>query len=223
MSARPAVLEKNPAASDRESPAKQLSCFVADDHPVVLAAICGLLEANGMEVAGRALDGRDALSKIDRRKPSVAVLDLGLPDIGGVEAARIIRTVSPETAVIIYTGSGNVTRAAEALDAGARAVVLKDAPLEDLVRAIKVAASGGRYIDPTLASSFLDSSDGLLSERERSVLGLAADGLSNKQIGDRLFLSGQTVAKYLATAMRKLDVNTRTEAVAIALRQRIIS
>jgi DNA-binding NarL/FixJ family response regulator len=201
-----------------------LACVVADDHPVVLEAVCALLERRGLVVQARAADGETALALIAKHRPPVALIDLRLPGTSGSEAAREARRLSPETAVIVYTGQSDVACMAEVLDAGAKGFVLKDAPLEDLIRAIDMVVDGGVYVDPALAGVFLDAKGtGRLTQREREVLRLAADGLSSEKIGERLFLSPQTVRGHVGNAMGKLQAHTRTQAVATALRERLIA
>lgn len=201
-----------------------LTCVVADDHPVVLDAICALLEARGIEVSGRAQDGDGALAEIGERHPRVALLDLGMPRMDGAETARRARRVSPETAVIVYTGRSEAACLTEVLDAGARGFVAKDAPLDDLMRAIEMVAAGGVYVDPAVASVLVDAKGtGKLTPREREVLRLVADGLTNERVAERLFLSPQTVRGYVANAMGKLEARSRTQAVATALRERLIA
>jgi DNA-binding NarL/FixJ family response regulator len=201
-----------------------LACIVADDHPVVLEAVCALLERRGLTVQGRARDGETALGLIAEHQPPVALVDLRLPGMSGSEAAREAQRLSPGTAVIVYTGQSDVACMTEVLDAGAKGFVLKDAPLEDLLRAIEMVAEGGVYVDPALAGVFVDTrGSGKLTPREREVLRLAADGLSSEKIGERLFLSPQTVRGHVGNAMGKLQAHTRTQAVATALRERLIA
>jgi DNA-binding NarL/FixJ family response regulator len=201
-----------------------LACIVADDHPVVLDALCALLEHRGLVVQGRARDGGSALALIAEHKPPVALVDLRLPGMSGSEVAREAQRVSSQTAVIVYTGQTDAACMTEVLDAGAKGFVLKDAPLEDLTRAIEMVADGGVYVDPALAGLFVDSrGTGMLTAREREVLRLAADGLSSEKIGERLFLSPQTVRGHVGNAMGKLQAHTRTQAVATALRKRLIA
>jgi DNA-binding NarL/FixJ family response regulator len=200
------------------------ACIVADDHPVVLEAVCALLESRGLTVQGRARDGETALALIAQHRPQVALVDLRLPGMSGSDAAREAQRLAPETAVIVYTGQSDVACMTEVLDAGAKGFVLKDAPLEDLMRAIEMVADGGVYVDPALAGVFVDSrGTGRLTPREREVLRLAADGLSSEKIGQRLFLSPQTVRGHVGNAMGKLQAHTRTQAVATALRERLIA
>ena len=207
--------------------AAHTTCLVADDHPAMIEAVCEVLSEHGIDVIGRASDGEEALAKIERRRPAVAILDLRMPKISGIEVARRAASSAPSTAVILYTGYGDRALVLEAIDAGARGFVLKEAPLADLTRAVDIVARGGTYVDPVLAG-VLASPEATaklpaLSQREREVLRLLADGLSNEEIGKRLFISPETVRTHVRKAMQKLDADTRTQAVALALRQSMIS
>jgi DNA-binding NarL/FixJ family response regulator len=206
---------------------KKLSCLVADDHPAMIEAVCDVLEEHGVEIVGRARDGEEALQKLETRKPSVAIIDLRMPRLSGIELARRAARSAPETAVILYTAYGERALLTEALDAGARGFLLKEAPLSDLGRAVEMVASGQTYVDPGLAG-VLASSDAAatatkLTHRERDVLRLLADGLTNEEIGKRLYISPETVRTHVRKAMDKLDADTRTQAVATALRQSLIA
>jgi DNA-binding NarL/FixJ family response regulator len=204
-----------------------ITCIVADDHPAMVEAVCDVLTEGGVSIVGRARDGEDALTKIETRKPDVALIDVRMPRLGGIEVARRAGTSSPETAVILYTAYGDRALLTEALDAGARGFVLKEAPLADLTRAIELVARGGTYVDPVLAGylASVQTTDKLpsLTQRERDVLRLLADGHSNEEIGKRLFISPETVRTHVRKAMSKLEADTRTQAVATALRQSLIS
>jgi DNA-binding NarL/FixJ family response regulator len=193
----------------------------------MIEAVCDVLEEHGIEIIGRARDGEEALQKLETRKPTVALVDLRMPRLSGIELARRANRSTPETAVILYTAHGERALLTEALDAGARGFLLKEAPLSDLVRAVEMAAGGQTYVDPGLAG-VLASSDAAakatkLTQRERDVLRLLADGLTNEEIGKRLFISPETVRTHVRKAMDKLDADTRTEAVATALRQSLIA
>jgi DNA-binding NarL/FixJ family response regulator len=204
-----------------------VTCVVADDHPAVLEAVAEYLVQAGISVLARARDGEEALEKIEQRRPDVALVDVRMPRLGGIELARRLQRAAPDTAVLLYTGYGDRALLTEALDAGVRGFVLKEAPMDDLLRAMRSVASGSTYVDPVLAGTLAASSVGSqmpqLTHRERDVLRLLADGLANEEIGKRLFISAETVRTHVRKAMDKLDADTRTQAVARALRDRLIA
>lgn len=207
-----------------DQPAR-VTVLVADDHPAVLEAVATYLQEHGIDVVGRAQDGEEALELITRRLPQVAVVDVRMPKLGGIEVARRLRGRT-ETHLVLFSGYGDRALLLEALDAGVRGFVLKEAPLDDLVRAINALVAGDSYVDPVLAGSLAASVSEHVPEltaREREVLRLLADGLSNEEIGKRLFISAETVRTHLRKAMDKLGAETRTQAVAVALRDSIIS
>jgi DNA-binding NarL/FixJ family response regulator len=204
-----------------------VTCLVADDHPAVLAAVCAVFEDSGIDVVARARDGAEALELIQTQKPQVALLDVRMPRMSGIEIARESLRTTPETGILLYTGFAERALMIEALDAGARGFVLKEAPLPDLVRAVETVAQGKTYVDPVLAgviaSPEVATQIPSLSQRQREVLRLLADGLKNEEIGQRLFISPETVRTHVRKAMAKLEADTRTEAVATALRQSLIT
>jgi DNA-binding NarL/FixJ family response regulator len=203
------------------------TCLVADDHPAVVEAVADVLDENGISVSGRARDGHEAAEQIEASHPDVALLDLRMPGMSGIEVARQVGRSAPETAVILYTAFGDRALLTEAMDAGARGFVLKEAPLAEVVRAVELVASGRTYVDPVLAgvlsSSAATEKMSKLTQRERDVLRLLADGMSNEEIGKALFISPETVRTHVRKAMAKLDADTRTQAVATALRQSLIA
>jgi DNA-binding NarL/FixJ family response regulator len=201
-----------------------LSCVVADDHPAVLDAISQFLAEGGVEVVGRAEDGEAALALVEAQRPAVALVDLRMPKVNGIELARRLRRAAPETSVLLYTGYGDRALLTEALDVGVGGFVLKEAPLDDLLRAVRAVAAGSTYVDPVLAGTIATSpAVPDLTQRERDVLRLLADGLANEEIGKRLFISPETVRTHVRKAMEKLDADTRTQAVARALREHLIA
>jgi DNA-binding NarL/FixJ family response regulator len=204
-----------------------LTCVVADDHPAIVDAVSLGLEADGIEVVARARDGAEALAAIRALKPSAAVLDVVMPVLGGIEVARSASRLAPGTATILYTGYADRELLMEALDAGARGFVLKGTPPPELVRAVRLVASGETYVDPVLAPALLRAGARTtqpgLSPREREILRLLADGRSNDEMAQELFISADTVRTYIRRAMEKLEADTRTQAVAIALRQSLIA
>jgi DNA-binding NarL/FixJ family response regulator len=206
--------------------AARISCVVADDHPAVLEAVAEYLESAGIAVVGKAGDGEEALVEIEARRPNVALVDVRMPKLGGIEVARGVAKKAPETAIVLYTGYGDRAMLTEALDIGVRGFVLKEAPLEDLVRAVREVAAGSQYVDPVLAGTLAVAAGARgpqLTTRERDVLRLLAEGLANEEIGKRLFISAETVRTHVRKAMTKLDADTRTQAVAKALRQHLIT
>ena len=210
------------------SPAQgRITCVVADDHPAVLEAVAEFLVQGGIEVIAQARDGEEALERIEQRKPQVALVDVRMPKLGGIELTRRAQRSAPETSILLYTGYGDRALLTEALDAGVRGFVLKEAPMDDLLRAVQSVATGGTYVDPVLAGTLAASSIGNklpeLTQRERDVLRLLADGLANEEIGKRLFISAETVRTHVRKAMDKLDADTRTQAVARALRDHLIA
>ena len=196
-----------------------LTCLLADDHPAVIDSLERVLSVAGIEIVATARSGREALAALAQFKPRVALLDVRMPDVGGIELAREFRTLSPETAIVLYTASGNRTVLQDALDAGVSGLVLKDAPLADLVVAITAAANGSLYVDPALAGV---AGRVTLTEREREILRLLAEGNTNEEIAERIFLSAETVRAHVVKASRKLGARNRTHAVVEAMRLSLI-
>lgn len=201
----------------------QITCVIADDHPAVLDSVARVLAGQGIDVVAQVRDGADAVQAIEEHRPRVAVIDLRMPGMSGIAVAR---RAAKHTAMILYTGYSDRTLLVEALDAGVRGFVLKEAPLADVLRAIETVARGGVYVDPVLAG-VLASGEAtqqlkMLTQREREVLRLLSDGLRNEEIGRELHIAAETARAHIRNAMRKLDADTRTHAVAMALRQSLI-
>jgi two-component system, NarL family, nitrate/nitrite response regulator NarL len=204
-----------------------ISCVVADDHPAVLEAVALFLEQSGIDVVARSEDGEEALAAIEEHKPLVALVDVRMPKLGGIELTRQAQRSTPGTAILLYTGYGDRALLTEALDAGVAGFVLKEAPLDELLRAVQSVAKGTPYVDPVLAGTLAASTIGnkapQLTQRERDVLRLLANGFSNDEIGKELFISAETVRTHIRKAMEKLGAETRTQAVARALRDQLIA
>jgi DNA-binding NarL/FixJ family response regulator len=202
-------------------------CLIADDHPAVLSAVAAFLKTEGVQIIGQAQNGQEALTQIVALKPDVAIVDLRMPGLSGIELAREAARTAPSTGVILYTGAADQALLVEAVDAGARGFVLKEGPLTDLIRAIETVATGVTYVDAVLAGTLASSkaTERLveLTQREREVLRLLAAGKKYDEIGKELFISPETVRTHVRKAMERLDANTRTEAVATALRQALIA
>jgi DNA-binding NarL/FixJ family response regulator len=206
----------------------RIRCLVADDHPAILEALSLSFESeDDLELVGQARDGERALRLIAVSAPDVAVLDIRMPGVGGVEITRRLRATGIDTAVILYTGDADRTLLLEALDAGARGFLLKEAPLDDLIRAVRIVADGGTYVDPALAGTLTGAGAterlSVLTDREREILQLLANGMRNQQVAQELSISPLTVRSHVNSAMRRLESDTRTQAVAQALRQSLIS
>lgn len=127
-----------------------VTCFVADDHPAVVSAVSDFLRGHGVDVTGTARDGLEAVATMEQQKPAVALVDVRMPRLSGIEVARRAAAWQPPTAVILYTAFAESALLTEALDAGARGIVLKEAPLADLLRAVEAVASGRIYVDQVL-------------------------------------------------------------------------
>jgi DNA-binding NarL/FixJ family response regulator len=211
--------------SDTNTP---LRVVVADDHPAIMDALCRFLEReDDFEVVGRAADGAVAAQLIAEQTPDVAILDIRMPNASGIEIARAQSGSGSATGVILYTGEADRGVLLDALDAGARGFLLKEAPLDDLARAVRMVAQGKTYVDPALGGVLAgpEATDRLraLTKREREVLRLLADGMRNEQVAKELSISPLTVRSHVENAMEKLEADTRTQAVATALRQSLIS
>jgi DNA-binding NarL/FixJ family response regulator len=204
-----------------------ITCVIADDHPPVLQFLSRYLSGHGITIAASTRDGEEALRKIERTNPTVAVLDARMPRLSGLDVVKRLRETGSATRVILYTGYGDDALLSEALDAGVGGVLHKEAPLDDLVRAINVVADGGTYLDPTAAASLIQrrrrTTEHALTARERDVLRLLSDGLTNDQIGAELAISPQTVRTHVQKAMEKLGAANRVQAVATALRESLIT
>ncbi len=198
---------------------------IADDHPAVLDAVSRFLEHQGIEVLGTAADGEAALREIERLRPMVAIVDLRMPGFSGGEIIRRARAAAPDTAILVYTGLIDHATIGDALDAGANGVIEKDASMLELVRAVRLVAAGRSYVDASLASALLQGSGFAagLTTRELEVLRLLSDGNSNESIAKSLHIAPDTVRAHVRKAMAKLGSTTRTQAVATALRQSLIS
>jgi DNA-binding NarL/FixJ family response regulator len=195
-------------------------CLLADDHPALTSAISAYLSENGFTVVGPVPDGRRAVLLASEEKPELALIDYRMPRLAGVELIRALREASPNTRIAVYTAEADERIAHDVLEAGAVALVLKEAPLADLVRALEAALAGGSYLDPALAGAVPGKK---LTQRELDVLGLLAEGLQHEEIGRRLGISSETVRTHLRKACDRLGAGTRTQAVATALRLGLIS
>jgi DNA-binding NarL/FixJ family response regulator len=199
---------------------KRLRCLVADDHPALVAAVCDYLENYGFEVVGRAQDGVAAVANAKETRPDVALVDYRMPHLGGADLLAQLRESAPEMLIVVYTGDSDQSVVGVVFEAGADALILKDAPLTDLGQALETICAGQRYVDPALARIALGGAQSkpMLTPREAEVLAHVADGLSHEEIGRRLSISPETVRTHVRKACERLNARTRTHAVATALR-----
>jgi DNA-binding NarL/FixJ family response regulator len=195
-----------------------------DDHEVVREGLrLSLSRAENIRVIGEASDGASAVALAERRRPKVVIMDVRMPGMDGLQATREISDKLPDTAVLIFTAYSERSLLGRGLDSGARGYILKEAPHQTLLRAIEKVASGEGYVDPALMPAFLTKDkDEMLTGREREILQLLADGMSNADVAARLFISQETVKSHVRHILAKLEADTRTHAVAIALREAII-
>jgi len=202
----------------------EITCLIADDHEVVREGLrLSLSRAPHIRVIGEASDGESAIALAERRRPDVVLMDIRMAGMDGLEATKRITEALPGSSVLIFTAYGERSLLTRGLESGAKGYLLKEAANETLVRAIEKVASGEGYIDPALMPTFLSrDSQELLTPREREILQLLADGMSNADVAAKLFISQETVKSHVRHILAKLEADTRTHAVAIALRESII-
>ncbi len=214
-----------------------ISLLLADDHAVVRAGTRQLLERQpDMRVIGEASNGEEAVRLAVQLKPDVVIMDVRMPGMSGVEATRRIKQEVPQVAVLVLTAHDDDEYIFALLQAGANGYLLKTAEIDELVRAIRAVASGRSMLDPAVAGKVMaqfassraptewassvkkDEFEGL-TERELEILRLVGKGLTNKEIGHKLFISDRTVQAHLSNIFSKLGVGSRTEAAMYAVRR----
>jgi DNA-binding NarL/FixJ family response regulator len=202
--------------------------MVVDDHVAVRAGVKLILSSDpDLRVVGEAASGESAVAMAAKRHPDVILMDIMLGrGIDGMEATAQILAAQPEIGVIMFTAYGERHQLAKGLDIGARGYVLKDAQPDDVIRAVRTVAAGGAYVDPSLGGELVSREAMLqltrLTDRERDILSMMAAGVASREIAATLFLSTETIRTHLRSAMRKLDADTRTQAVALAIREKLI-
>jgi DNA-binding NarL/FixJ family response regulator len=204
---------------------EEITCLIVDDHEVVREGLrLALSRAPHIRVIGEAADGATAVSLAERRRPDVVIMDVRMPGMDGLEATKQITTADPDAAVLIFTAYSERMLLSRGLESGAKGYILKEAPHETLLRAIERIAHGDGFVDPALMPAFLNGKEReeMLTAREREILQLLADGMSNSDVAAKLFISQETVKSHVRHILTKLEADTRTHAVAIALRDAII-
>jgi len=204
--------------------------LLCDDQAIVTEGLRVILrQAGDIDVVAIAEHGLEAVEKVSQLRPDVVLMDLRMPVMNGIQATARIRQESPATRVLVLTTYDDDEWVFDAIRAGAAGYLLKDAPREQLIAAIRGTAAGGTHVDPKVAGKLFQfvaqpsnapvgKFDVDLNPREREILELIAAGLSNAEIADRLFLSKGTVQNYVSAIFAKLDVTDRTQAAILALR-----
>jgi len=199
--------------------------FVVDDHPAVREGLRAFIDTYPeLEHAGEAADGEAAVEAVPAARPDVVLMDLELPGIDGVAAIARLRARDPGLAVLVLTSFGSEERVIGALRAGARGYLMKEAGPSELVTAILAVARGEAVLDPKVAQAVISAAAGApspldsLTPREREVLALVAEGLTNAELAERLYISPRTAGVHVSNILAKLGMSSRTEAAAWAVR-----
>jgi DNA-binding NarL/FixJ family response regulator len=199
--------------------------LIADDHPVFRDGLSGLLDSRGFDVVGQAATGREALELARQLQPDIVIMDLHMPDLGGVEATTQITAAIPNTAVLVLTMYDDDASLAAALRAGARGYLLKGADQSEIIRAIDAVSHGSAIFSPSVGDKVLhrytESNESALpfpdlTVRERQVLQRLVTGASNADIARSLYLSPKTVRNHVSSILTKLQVTDRTQAALVA-------
>ena len=206
--------------------------IIADDHEIVRRGLRGIIEGEGCRVVGEASDGLSAAQLAEKLKPHVLVLDLNMPRLHGIEVLRQTRANSPHTRVIVLSMHSDEPYVIESLRAGAMAYILKGSESQEISHALKEVLAGRRFLSATLsewainalAAKPADETDPLysLTPRERLVVQLAAEGHSNAEIAEKLFISPRTAETHRTNLLRKLGLQTQTDLVRFAIRKGLI-
>ena len=206
--------------------------LLVDDHELVRQGVASMLaKAEDLTIVGEAKTGREAIETARKELPDVVLMDVRMPDMDGLEATRRIKEERSRTAVIMVTMHVNPAYLREAVRAGAAGYLLKDVSKDDLVDAIRQVATGGAFIESQMLKGMLSemkpgsatpSAARNLTKREREILALVAEGLSNREIADKLVLSPETVKSHVAAILEKLNVSDRTQAAIYAVRNGLV-
>jgi DNA-binding NarL/FixJ family response regulator len=211
----------------------KIHVLLIEDHTMVRQGLRRLLEMNpDVRIVGEVGNGRAALDAVERLRPAVAIMDIGLPGLNGIEVTRQLARVAPETKVLILSMHADEAYVRQSLQAGATGYLLKDADEQDLQRAVMALSAGGSYFSPAVSKLVLEgylsqgrqTGDelGVLSDREREVLQLVAEGKSNKQVAHALDVAVSTVESHRKHIMEKLNLHNTAEMVRFAVRKGIV-
>lgn len=204
--------------------------MLVDDHTMVRRGLATFLEVfDDLELAGEAADGNQAIEQCARLLPDVVLMDLAMPDMDGVTATRVIHQRFPEVQVLALTSFTEEELIQNALEAGAIGYLLKDVTADELAQAIRAAHSGRATLSPAAVQAMVHASTRPppighdLTKRERTVLALLVAGLNNTEIAEKLFVSPSTIKSHVSHILKKLDVSSRTEAAALAVRYKLVN
>jgi DNA-binding NarL/FixJ family response regulator len=206
---------------------EQIRVLIADDHPVVRTGLEGMLASQpDLYAVGEATNGKQAVELSEQLRPDVVLMDLRMPELDGVAATSAIRHRLPDVQVLVLTTYDSDADILLAIEAGATGYLLKDAPREDLFRAIHAAAQGESFLAPAVAARLMGRmrapAEEALSAREIQVLTMVSQGASNKEVGRQLHISEATVKSHLIHIFEKLGVSDRTQAVTVALQRGVV-
>jgi len=214
-----------------------IKVLLAEDHTIVRKGLCSLLDReNGIKVIGEAEDGREAMRKAEALEPDVVLMDIAMPGLNGLEATRQLKKRFPEMKIIILTMHANEEYVLETLRAGASGYLVKKTAPDDLISAIRAVYKGDSFLSPSISRTVIDEyirkvdkpgerdeTYEKLTNREREVLQLIAEGYKTTEIADKLYISKKTVETHRANIMKKLEIRSTAKLTRYAVRKRIVS
>jgi DNA-binding NarL/FixJ family response regulator len=210
----------------------RIRILIADDHEMVREGLAGMLNTQrDLEVVGTASDGLDAVRQAETLEPDVTLMDLDMPNMNGAVAIRQIRERRPDARIVVLTAYDTDERILDAIEAGAQGYILKGTPRDELFRAVRVVHQGGSLLEPSVAAKLLgrvgqllrrDEGPDALTDREMEVLQHMVKGYRNKEIAERLYITERTVKFHAGIIFQKLNVSSRSEAIAVAIQRGLV-
>lgn len=206
-----------------------ITIFLVDDHPMVRAGLVGMIQGErGMKLVGEAGDGRDAVRLIPQCKPDVVLVDLIMPHLDGIGVIEALHPILPETRFVVLSSMLDPDAVRRAVQAGARGYLLKTASAQELITMIQQVKAGRRVLGPEVTDAMIaneqrDTPGADLTQRERQILALMVQGMSNQEIADQMSIAVPTVKFHVTNVLSKLQVDSRTEAVVLAIKHKLVS